>query len=404
LARFLLALSFQQGSDIFFDRWQRPLDGAFHSGKEHMMKTRTVRSGRFAPALLASAIWVSGLLFAGAANAEDAHPESINLQLQSWTAVAEAKGILKEEFDKVGVRKVNLIAQSSGELLGAESAAVGGGTLAFAQRMIYPAFVQKANGIPAVIVWLSEASNRYRTPIFVSATNKEIKTLADLEGKKFGSSRISCYWSAPFEILNNAGIPLDSRLKKGRVRYENIESPAVAVQALLSGEKDATAGHLAANQFTSAYLQGKFRLIAGPADSGAYVNYAGRVSYFAHKDFAAKYPSVVKAFLRSRERARAWATDHVDEAAAIIAKALRLPENVAKFQITHLGQWDFMAGEPSAEAARTAIKQFQKWYVEHGDDILVDKRLSEAQIDAFIDGKFFLGGSHSIYGDRYSTY
>lgn len=368
------------------------------------MKAKTVRPGRFAPALLAGVIWVSGLSLAGAANAEDAPPESINLQLQSWTAVAEAKGILKEEFDKAGVRKVNLIAQSSGELLGAESAAVGGGTLAFAQRMIYPAFVQKANGIPAVIVWLSEPSNRYRTPIFVSATNKDIRTVADLEGKKFGSSRISCYWSAPFEILNNAGIPLDSRLKKGRVRYENIESPAVAVQALLSGEKDATAGHLAANQFTSAYLQGKFRLIAGPADTGAYVNYAGRVSYFAHKDFAAKYPGVVKAFLRSRERARAWATDHVDEAATIIAKALRLPENVAKFQITHLGQWDFMAGEPSAEAARAAIKQFQKWYVEHGDDILADKRLSDAQIDAFIDGKFFLGGSHSIYGDRYSTY
>ncbi|MDR0563781.1 MAG: ABC transporter substrate-binding protein [Azoarcus sp.] len=354
----------------------------------------------FMSVLLAGVVWS----FAGGANAEDKPPESINLQLQTWTAVAEAKGILREEFGKAGVKKVNLIAQSSGELLGAESAAVGGGTLAFAQRMIYPAFVQKANGIPAVIVWLSEASNRYRTPVFVSAANKNINTIADLEGKKFGSSRISCYWSAPFEILNNAGIPLDSRLKQGRVRYTNIESPAVAIQSLLSGETDATAGHLAASHFTSPYLQGKFKLIGGPADSGAYVNYAGRVSYFAHRDFAAKYPSVVKAFLLSRERARAWATDHVDEAAAIIAKAMRVPEDVAKFQITHLGQWDFMAGEPSAEAARKAIKEFQKWYVEHGDDILIDRRLSDAQINEFIDGKFFVGGSHSIYGEKYSQY
>ncbi|MDR1935311.1 MAG: ABC transporter substrate-binding protein [Candidatus Accumulibacter sp.] len=368
------------------------------------MRAKQRRAVRFAPALLAGTVWASSLLFAGAAHAEDAPPESINLQLQSWTAVAEAKGILQEEFSKAGVKKVNLIAQSSGELLGAESAAVGGGTLAFAQRMIYPAFVQKANGIPAVIVWLSEPSNRYRTPIFVSAANKDIRTIADLDGKKFGSSRISCYWSAPFEILNNAGIPLDSRLKKGRVRYENIESPAVAIQALLSGETDATAGHLAANHFTSAYLQDKFRLIGGPSDTGAYVNYAGRVSYFAHRDFAAKYPNVVKAFLLSRERARVWATDHVDEAAAIVGKALRIPEEVAKFQITHLGQWDLMAGEPSAKAARTAIKEFQKWYVEHGDDILVDKQLSGEQIDAFIDDKFFVGGSHSIYGDKYSTY
>jgi ABC-type nitrate/sulfonate/bicarbonate transport system substrate-binding protein len=371
------------------------------------MRAKQEWAARFAPAFIAGAVWASGAVISGAANAADAKdqpPESINLQLQTWTAVADAKGILQEEFSKAGVKKVKLIAQSSGELLGAESAAVGGGTLAFAQRMIYPAFVQKANGIPAVIVWLSEASNRYRTPIFVSAANKDINTIADLDGKKFGSSRISCYWSAPFEILNNAGIPLDSRLKQGRVRYDNIESPAVAIQALLSGEKDATAGHLAANHFTAAYLQGKFKLIGGPADTGAYVNYAGRVSYFAHRDFAAKYPGVVKAFLLSRERARVWATDHVDEAAAIVSKALRIPEDVAKFQITHLGQWDFMAGEPSAEAARTAIKEFQKWYVAHGDDILVDKRLDDGEIDAFIDGQFFLGGSHSIYGDKYSSY
>jgi ABC-type nitrate/sulfonate/bicarbonate transport system substrate-binding protein len=371
------------------------------------MRTKQGWAARFAPAFIAGAVWASGMGMPGAAiaaNAEDAPPASVNLQLQTWTAIAEAKGILEEEFGKAGVKKVNLIAQPSGELVGAESAAIGGGTLTFAQRMIYPAFVQKANGIPAVIVWLSEASNRYRTPIFVSAANKEIHTIADIDGKKFGSSRISCYWSAPFEILNNAGIPLDSRLKQGRVRYENIESPAVAIQALLSGEKDATSGHLAANQFTVPYLQGKFRLIGGPSDSGAYVNYAGRVSYFAHRDFAAKYPGVVKAFLLSRERARAWATDHVDEAAAIIGKVLRIPEDVAKFQITHLGNRDFMAGEPSAEAARESIKQFQKWYVEHGDDILVDKHLDDAQIDAFIDGQFFLGGAYSIYGDKYSSY
>ncbi|MDR3158586.1 MAG: ABC transporter substrate-binding protein [Zoogloeaceae bacterium] len=368
------------------------------------MKTNERQTAWFIPAFFSGAIWVSGLTFACVANAENAPPENINLQLQTWTAIAEAKGILREEFGKVGVKKVNLIAQSSGELLGAESAAVGGGTLAFAQRMIYPAFVQKANGIPAVIVWLSEPSNRYRTPIFVSAANKNINTVADLDGKKFGSSRVSCYWSAPFEILNNAGLPLDSRLKKGRVRYENIESPAVAIQALLSGEKDATAGHLAANQFTAPYLQGKFKKIAGPADTGVYANYGGRVSYFAHQDFAAKYPSVVRAFLRSRERARDWTYDHVDEAAQIVSKALRIPEDVAKFQITHLGQWDFMAGEPDANKARHAIKEFQKWYVAHGDDILVDKQLTDKQIDGFIDGKFFAGGSHSIYSDRFSTY
>lgn len=33
----------------------------------------------------------------------------------------------------------------------------------------------------------------------------------------------------------------------------------------------------------------------------------------------------------------------------------------------------------------------------NGDDILVDRALSEDQIDAFVDGRFFAGGEYSIY-------
>lgn len=56
-----------------------------------------------------------------------------------------------------------------------------------------------------------------------------------------------------------------------------------------------------------------------------------------------------------------------------------------------------MAGEPNAERARNAIKAFQAWYIEHGDDILTERRLSDEQVNAFIDGRFFAGGQYSIY-------
>lgn len=323
---------------------------------------------------------------------------SINLQLTPWTVVAREKGIFKEEFDKIGTKTINLIASGTADLIGAESAAVNGGAIAIAQRMIYPATVHRANGLDGVIIWASESSNRYRAPILARADNDKIKSVADLDGKKFGSSRISCYWSSPFEITQKAGLPFDSREKQGRIRYTSIDNTQVAISAVLSGAADATTFHLAAGAAaTGAWLSGKLKVVGRSPDDGIYVNNAGRVTYFARRDFVNKYPDVVKAFLAARERTREWAFDHVDEAAEIVARETRVPIEVAKFQITHAGEWEFMAGEPNADRARNAIKTFQAWYIDQGDDILSERKLSEDQVNAFVDGRFFAGGSHSIY-------
>lgn len=340
-----------------------------------------------------------GLLLTGGwsgASAEAVLPE-INLQLSPWTVIAQEKGFFKEAFDPIGTKKIALIAPGAAELLGAESAAVGGGSLAIAQRMVYPSTIHRINGLNTVVIWISEPSNRYRAPILAAKDNNKINSVQDLDGKKFGSSRISCYWSSPFETLNTAGLPFDSRLKKGRVRHENIDNASVAIAAVISGDTDATAAHLAAPQFTGSWLAGKLKVIGHSADDGAYVNYAGRVTYVARKDFADKYPNVVKAFLLAREKTREWAYDHPNEAAQIVAKSTRVPLEVALFQITHLGQWEFMGGEANADRARTAIKEFQRYYIANGDDILSQKSLSDKEIDAFIDGRFYVGGSHTIY-------
>ncbi|MDR2638557.1 MAG: ABC transporter substrate-binding protein [Helicobacteraceae bacterium] len=345
----------------------------------------------------AAALLAAFGLSASVAFAADPVLKEINLQKSPWTVVALEKGFFKEEFDKIGTQKITLIAQGAAELLGAESAAVGGGSLAIAQRMVYPSTIHRINGLNTVVIWISEPSNRYRTPTLAAANNKNINSVKDLEGKKFGSSRISCYWSAPFESLNNAGIPFDSRLKKGKVRHENIDNSAVAIAAVLSGETDATAVHLAAPAFTGPWLSGKFKVVDHPADDGVYINHAGRITYVARKDFVDKYPQVIKAFLVAREKTRAWATDHPNEAAAIIAKETRVPLEVALFQITHIGQWEFTGGEANAGRARTAIKEFLRYYIANGDDILTQKSLTDKEVDDFIDGRFFAGGSYSIY-------
>ncbi|MDR2745290.1 MAG: ABC transporter substrate-binding protein [Desulfovibrio sp.] len=352
----------------------------------------------FSPAALL-AVLLGVLPAAGAGDAAFAAPPlpSINLQASPWTVIAKEKGFFKDEFDKIGVKEVKLIAAGAAELLGAESAAVAGGAIAVAQRMIYPATVHRSNGLDIVLIWVSEPSNRYRAPLLAKAGNNAVNSVADLDGKKLGSARASCYWASPFEILEKAGLPLDTRIRKGRVRYETIDNPTVMISSLLSGATDVTAAHLAATQFTGAWLSGNLKIIGESPDDGIYVNHSGRVTYLAKRDFVEAYPEVIRAFLLAHEKTRSWATDHPNEAAAIIAKELRQPPEAALFQITHLGQWDFMGGEPNADRAVDSLKAFVAWYKANGDDILNDRNLTDEQFEAFVARQFFAGGKYSIY-------
>lgn len=344
----------------------------------------------------------AGAILAGAMGASPAAMAQeklpyINLQLRPWTVVAQKRGILKEEFDKIGTPEVNLIASGTAELVGAESAALDKGSIAIAQRMIYPATVHKANGLDAVIVWESEPSNEFRTPILARASDKSINSIQDLDGKNFASSRISCYFTSPFEVLTKAGLPLDSRTQKGRVRYQSIDNSAAVNAALLSGAIDATAAHLAVNNAAALWLSGEVKVVGRSPNDGVYVNGAGRVSYFAMRDFVNKYPQAVKAFLVAHERTKKWIYENIDEAAKIIAEGTRVPVEIAKFQITDPSTYEFMKGEQNADNARKGIKDFQAWYIANGDDILTDRRLTDAQIDAFVDQRFFAGGEYSVY-------
>jgi len=251
--------------------------------------------------------------------------------------------------------------------------------------------------LDAVIVWESVPSDKYRTPIIARADNTAINAIKDLDGKKFGSSRVSCYWTAPFEALSKAGLPLDSRTTRGRVRYESIDSPAVQTAALLSGAIDGTAMHLGTAGAAALYINHQIKIVGRSPDNGEYVDGAGRVSYFAMRSFADKYPQAIHAFLVSLQEARTWTYAHPDEAAQIVATATRVPVNIARFQITDPSEFFFMQGEPDANNVRSTIKQFQAWYIKQGDDILTQRHLDGPQVDALVDGRFFKGGQYSIY-------
>ena len=345
-------------------------------------------------ALAAAALAIAGT----AAPASAKEPLTfINLQHNPWTVVAKEKGIFDEEFGKVGVKEVNLIATGAAELSGAESAGLNRGSIAIAQRMLYPATAHRANGLDAVVVWVSEPSNKYRTPLLARADNNEINSIADMEGKTYGSNRIGCSYTSVFESFEAAGLPLDTRLRQGKIRYQGVENNGARNAALLSGAIDGLATHIGNNSGAALYLSGKVKIVGRTVETGNYENGAGRVSFFAMRDFADAYPEAVKAFLISYRRATAWIQNNVDEASEIISKGTRVPIEIAKFQIVDPSGYEFIAGDTSAENVRKAIGQFQDWYIAHGDDVFVDRKLSEQQIAEFVDGKFFKGGEFSIY-------
>ena len=181
------------------------------------------------------------------------------------------------------------------------------------------------------------------------------------------------------------------------MRYQSIDNSAATNAALLSGAIDATAAHLAVNNAAALYLSGEVKVIGRSPNDGVYVNGAGRVSYFAMREFVDTYPEAVHAFLVAHERTKAWIAANIDEASEIIAEGTRVPVEIARFQITDASTFEFMKGETDAVSARENIKRFQDWYVAQGDDILTEKQLSPEQIDAFVDARFFAGGEYSVY-------
>lgn len=344
--------------------------------------------------LTLAALAAASLAAAGPARAAGKIPV-VNVPQNSWTVVAARLGWLQQEYARLG-SGVKLVDPGTTALVGAEAALLDRGDLHFAFRMIYPALVHKANGLDARVVWLSGKSDPAKTPI-ITLKDSPINSAADLKDKSFASGRVGCGWSAPYETLLKAGVPLDSSAKRGAVRYSNISSTNATVSALLAGQIDATATHVAITQWASGVTQGLYKVVARTPADGVYVDHAGRTAIFALAEFAEEHPEHVKAFLDVRQRTIAWIKANQDQAAAIVARDLRQPVYVAKFSLFDASGYDLLEGEPSYEAAVTSLKTFQGWYRQNGDDILGKHSLSDVAISSFVDRRFFKGGAFSAY-------
>lgn len=314
------------------------------------------------------------------------------LPLVEWTVVAAQKGWLKEEFGKYN-STVELV--DVGKVAGVEASLLDRGDMHFAFRMQYPSLQHKLNGLDCVVVWQSKDAPPRRNTIVALKDNSSVNTIADLKGKNLGSWRISCPYFSAYEVLNLWNTPLDTDLHKGDVRFVNITGTA-QTSAFLAGKLDAISVHPGANTYSALYTQGLVKEVSASITNGVYLRGGGRTSWFADRKFTLQHPELVVAFLTAYEKTRHWVVENPEAASTIIARELRLPRHVADYVIRDNSSYSFVDGTPSYDDAVNSIKLFQKWGIENGDDFLIKKSLTDKQIEAFIDKRFFEGGEYFV--------
>ncbi|HEV2643835.1 MAG TPA: ABC transporter substrate-binding protein, partial [Candidatus Elarobacter sp.] len=145
-----------------------------------------------------------------------------------------------------------------------------------------------------------------------------LKSVRDLKGKKVAATRGTDPWFFLLRSLQSAGLtPAD-------VQLVDLQHPDGRT-ALERGQVDAWAGldpHMAASQL-DAGTRLLYRNVA--------FNTWGALN--AREDFLAQHPDVAAIVLHQYERARQYATAHVEETAALLSDASHTERRVADLQL-----------------------------------------------------------------------
>jgi sulfonate transport system substrate-binding protein len=320
-----------------------------------------------------------------------------HVPLNDVTAIAAQKGWLQEEFAKYNA-KADLVVTSSYGSSGSVAALFDRGDLHFVPLMMNMSLQFRAQGLDTVVVWGSTPVNPRRAATIV-LDDSTIHSVAELKGKTLASSVLGCPYYASMEALRNQGVTVDNDLRKGDVRFINISGIA-ATSAFLAGSFQAYAMHPASATTASLYIQKQARELTEAVPNGVYVNSGGRSMHFASRVWANENPDLVRAYLTAWDRTVRWiAADHgahMEEAATITARALRLPKAVALFDIKDPSTVAWNWGETDYNALVAAMKRYQAYQISVGDPFFTKFHLNDKQIEALVDKRFFAGGEYFV--------
>jgi sulfonate transport system substrate-binding protein len=222
--------------------------------------------------------------------------------------VLRDKGWMEEEFAKDGTKVEWVLSLGSNKAL----EFLNGNSVDFGSSAGAAALLAKANGAPIKAVYIFD---KPEWTALVTLKDSPIQKVEDLKGKRIAVTR----GTDPHIFLLRA-LALHG-LKSQDVKMVLLQHPDGRV-ALERGDVDAWAGldpYMAQTE-----LEKGSRLFFRNAD----LNTWGFLN--TREDFAAAHPEIVERVLTVYEKARQWSLAHPDELRAIVAKAAKLSDEVAK--------------------------------------------------------------------------
>ena len=313
------------------------------------------------------------------------------------TAIAGRKGWLQEEFGKYNA-KADLVNVASYGAAGTRAALFDRGDLHFGSGMMQGSLLMPAQGLDTVMIWMSAPVPPRRATVAVRI-DSDINSVADLKGKTLGSSVVGCPYYAAIESLRAQGAEVDNDLKRGDIRYLNI-SGASATSAFLAGRFDATAWHPATSTSAALYVQNQVREVSTALPKGVYTEGGGRSAITAMRKWVDANPDLVKAFLTAWDRTVRWLNSdhgaHLDEAATIVARELRISKSLALYDLKDEARISLDWGETDFAETVKALKKFYQYQVENRDPFFTKNRLTDKQIEAIPDRRFLAGGEYFV--------
>lgn len=253
---------------------------------------------------------VLALSFAAAAEAAD-KPKSVRLDYAYYNPVSlvlKEKGWGEEEFKRDGIAVEWVLSLGSNKAL----EFLNGGSIDFGSTAGSAALLARANGTPIRAVYI------YSKPewtALVTGKDSAIKSVADLRGKRIAVTRGTDPHIFLLRALERAG--LSSR----DVKMVLLQHPD-GKTALSKGEVDAWAG--LDPYMAQIELEEGARLFFRDPDLNTY----GFLD--VREEFAAAHPELVLRVLGLYEKARAWALANPEEFRAIVAKATKQSDAVAR--------------------------------------------------------------------------
>jgi ABC-type nitrate/sulfonate/bicarbonate transport system substrate-binding protein len=319
----------------------------------------------------------------------------VRIQLGDVTAVASRKGWLQQEFAKYNA-KVELVQTSTFGSSGSVAALYDRGDLHIGgPGMLNVSLEQRVQGLDNVLFWMGTHVHPRKSVVAV-LPDSAVHSAADLKGKTLGGTRLGCTYYAATEALRAKGVSVDNDWNKGDMRFINLTGSAAAMPAFLAGRIDAW--NLHPSSAGSLYVQGQIREVLPAVPGGLYVTAGGRGNFNAPRTWVNENPDLVMAFLAAWDRTVRWLYAdhgaHLDEAASITSRELRLSKGVALFNIKDESETAYNWGVSDYNDVVDAIKRNLKFQIEHGDPFFGKHPMTDKEVDSYVDKRFFAGGPY----------